>query len=64
VKTLRGINTPEILRLVATLRAKKRKNSSSARHYDQINFRFHIAKTQSGGRQPTFVASRSCYLMT
>jgi hypothetical protein len=27
-KTLRGINAPEILRLVATLRAKKRKNSS------------------------------------
>ena len=33
VKTLRGINAPGILRLVATLRAKKRKNSSSARCY-------------------------------
>ena len=32
VKTLRGINAPEILRLVATLKAKKRKNSPSARH--------------------------------
>jgi hypothetical protein len=29
-------------------RAKKRKNSSSARHYDQITFRFRTAKTRSG----------------
>jgi hypothetical protein len=43
VKTLRGITAPGILRLVVTLRAKKRKNSSSARRYDQIRFRFHTA---------------------
>src|SRR6202051_1749477 len=43
VKTLRGITAPEILRLMVTLRAKKRKNSSSARHYDQIRFGFRIA---------------------
>jgi putative ABC transport system substrate-binding protein len=29
-------------------RAKKRKNLSSARHYDQIRFRFHTTKTPSG----------------
>ena len=29
-------------------RAKKRKNLSSARHYDQIRFRFHTAKTLKG----------------
>ena len=28
-------------------RAKKRKNLSSARHYDQIRFRFHTAKTHN-----------------
>jgi hypothetical protein len=28
-------------------RARKRKNSSSARHYDQISFYFRTAKTQS-----------------
>jgi hypothetical protein len=43
VKTLRGIPAPRILRLVVTLRAKKRKNSSDARHYDQISFRFRTA---------------------
>jgi hypothetical protein len=43
VKTLRGITAPGILRLVVTLRAKKRKNSCSARCYDQIRFRFHTA---------------------
>jgi hypothetical protein len=43
VKTLRGITAPGILRLVVTLRAKKRKNSSSARCYDQISFRFRTA---------------------
>ena len=48
VKTLRGITAPEILRLAVTLRAKKRKNSSSARRYDQIRFRFHTAWTHSG----------------
>ena len=43
VKTLRGITAPRILRLVVALRAKKSKNSSFARHYDQIRFRFHTA---------------------
>jgi hypothetical protein len=44
VKTLRGMTAPGILRLVVTFRAKKRKNLSSARHYDQISFRFRTAK--------------------
>src|SRR5262249_61236620 len=48
VKTLRGITTPGILGPVVMRRAKKRKNLSSARHYDQIRFRFHTTKTQSG----------------
>jgi hypothetical protein len=48
VKTLRGMTAPEILRLVAPLRAKKYKNSSFALHYDQIRFRFRTAKTRSG----------------
>jgi hypothetical protein len=48
VKTLRGINAPGILRLVVTLSAKKRKNSSSARCHDQIRFRFHTAWTVCG----------------
>jgi hypothetical protein len=48
VKTLRGITAPRILRLMVTLRAKKRKNSSFARHYDQIRFRFHTAWAISG----------------
>src|SRR6516225_8360838 len=43
VKTLRGITAPGILRLLVTLRSKKRKNPCSARHYDQISFRFHTA---------------------
>jgi hypothetical protein len=45
VKTLRGMTAPRILRLAVTLRAEKRKNSSSARRYDQIRFRFHTAWT-------------------
>jgi hypothetical protein len=49
VKTLRGITAPGILGSTVTRRAKKRKNLSSARHYDQIRFRFHTAKTQSVG---------------
>jgi hypothetical protein len=36
VKTLEGIGAPQILRLVVTRRAKKRRNSFSAREYDQI----------------------------
>ena len=43
VETLRGITAPGILRLVVTLRAKKRKNSSSAQRYNQIRFSFHTA---------------------
>jgi hypothetical protein len=43
VKTRRGITTPGILSPVVMRRAKKRKNSSSARHYDQIRFRFYTA---------------------
>jgi hypothetical protein len=36
------------LKLVVALGAKKRKNSSFARHYDQIRFRFHTAWVKSG----------------
>ena len=46
VKTLRGITAPGFLGPTVMRRAKKRKNLSSARHYDQIRFRFHTAKTQ------------------
>ena len=45
VKTLRGITAPGILGSTVTRRVKKRKNLSSARHYDQIRFHFHTAKT-------------------
>src|SRR5215831_20464989 len=41
VKTLRGITAPGIFGPMVMRRAKKRKNLSSARHYDQIRFRFH-----------------------
>jgi len=47
VKTLRGISAPGILSPVVMRRARKRKNLSSARHYDQIRFRFRTAKTQT-----------------
>src|SRR5215510_3389160 len=47
VKTLRGMTAPGILGSRVTRRGKKRKNLSSARHYDQIRFRFHTAKTRS-----------------
>jgi hypothetical protein len=43
VKTRRGITTPGILSPVVMRRAKKHKSSSSARHYDQIRFRFHTS---------------------
>src|SRR5215472_12988200 len=46
VKTLRGITAPGILGSTVTRRAKNRKNLSSARHCDQIRFRFYTAKTQ------------------
>ena len=45
-KTLRGITAPGILGSMVMRRAKKRKNLSSARRYDQIRFRFHTTKTQ------------------
>jgi hypothetical protein len=57
-ETLRGINAPEILGLVATLRAKKHKNSSSARHYGQISFRFHTAWSLGGLAGAFFLAGR------
>ena len=44
VKTLRGITAPGIFGPMVMRRAKK--NLSSARHYDQIRFRFRTAKTQ------------------
>jgi hypothetical protein len=45
VKTPGGMGAPGILSLVAMRRARKRQNFSSARHYDQISFRFRAAKT-------------------
>ena len=48
VKNLRGITVPGILGPVVMRRAKKHKNLSSARHDDQIGFRFRTAKTHSG----------------
>jgi hypothetical protein len=45
VKTLRGMTAPGILSPTIMWRAKKRKNLCSARHYDQIRFRFRTAKT-------------------
>jgi hypothetical protein len=50
VKTLRGITAPGILGSMVMRRAKKRKDLSSARRYDQIRFRFHTTKTQTGDR--------------
>jgi hypothetical protein len=58
VKTLRGITAPRISRLVVTLRAKKRKNSSSARRYDQIRFRFHTAWNHSGHGRTNYGAAQ------
>ena len=64
VKTLRGITAPGILGSTVMRRAKKRKNLSSARHYDQIRFRFHTAKTQTGHPGQIFaVMHNSCYSM-
>jgi hypothetical protein len=45
VKTLRGIIAPGILGSTVMRRARKRKNLSSVRHYDQMRFRFHTTKT-------------------
>jgi hypothetical protein len=52
VKTLRGIIAPGILSSVVMRRAKKRKNLSSVRHYDQIRFRFRTTKTLN--RHPSY----------
>jgi hypothetical protein len=56
VKTLRGIIAPGILGSMVMRRAKKCKNSSCARHYDQIRFRFRTAwvKTRTPPRSPYF----------
>ena len=47
VKTLGGITAPGILGPTVMRRAKKRRNLSSARHYDQIRFRFDTAKVRN-----------------
>jgi hypothetical protein len=47
VKTRRGTATPGILSPVVMRRTEKRKKSSSARHCDQIRFRFHTAWVKS-----------------
>src|SRR4029077_3800234 len=47
VKTPRGITAPGILGSMVMRRTKKRKNLSSARHHDQIRFRFHTTKPPS-----------------
>ena len=69
MKTPRGITAPGILRLVVTLRAKKRKNSSSARCHDQIRFRFHTAwatcrltqcSERRHKREPSFPYNHHC----
>ena len=52
VKTLRGTTTSEISGPMVMRRPKKRKNLSSARHYDQIRFRFRTGKTLNR-RRPT-----------
>ncbi len=51
VKTLGGMTAPGILGSTVMRRAKKRKNLSSARHYDQIRFRFHSAKIWENKRK-------------
>ena len=60
VKTLRGITVPGILGPVVMRRAKKHKNLSSARHDDQIGFRFRTAKTHRS--RPLVSCSRPCDL--
>src|ERR1700732_701492 len=55
VKTLRGITAPGILGPLVMRRAKKRKNLSSARHYDQIRLRFHTTKTHLRHWRPEFL---------
>ena len=50
-KTLSGITAPGISGSTVIRGGKKRKNLSSARHYDQIGFRFRTAKTLSRHEQ-------------
>src|SRR5438874_9666961 len=59
VKTLRGIIAPGILGPMVMRRAKKRKNLSSARHYDQIRFRFYTTKTLNRHKREYFAALHS-----
>ena len=58
VKTLRGITAPGIFGPMVMRRAKKCKNLSSARHYDQIRFCFHTTKTRSGAQPGRNIAVR------
>src|SRR4029077_2303446 len=57
VKTPRGITAPGILGSMVMRRTKKRKNLSSARHHDQIRFRFHTTKTHSVTLTDEFIAT-------
>src|ERR1700737_4322957 len=60
VKTPRGITAPGILGSMVMRRTKKRKNLSSARHHDQIRFRFHTTKTPSRRARSSFAISSKC----
>ena len=62
VKTLGGITAPGILGSTVMRRAKKRKNLSSARHYDQIRFRFHTTKTHLCHRLQIFAVMHNAAL--
>jgi hypothetical protein len=64
VKTLRGMTAPGILRLVVTFRAKKCKNLSCARNYDQIRFRFHTTKTTTDSGSTEILHCTSADLVT
>jgi len=62
VKTLHGITAPGILSPMVRPRAKKRKNLSSARRYDQIRFRFRTTKTHSVIGRPIFAVMHNAAL--
>jgi hypothetical protein len=51
------MGAPGILSLVAMRRTRKRQKFSSARHYDQISFRFRTAKTQTGHHAVYWITS-------
>jgi hypothetical protein len=59
VKTLRGITAPGILRLVVTLRAKKRKKFvlRSLLRQNQISFSHSLGHNRTQAAQRCFVAS-------